>query len=187
MCWTLYLLCFSMWADWAHWTVRKLCVGDGPFFSWWVFLVAHSTNCVGESDCTQLPPSNLLSWCKFSFDFITLHQFDPISYSLYFSNISNQWKIFRFLWPLIKTLQKNPWHFPLEFEMFWSLMPVACALTGDRIHWLMSLGTGLAGTQASFSCFSSGHLWAPFTVCLLNWSRTSFFTSMLEIVILCLH
>lgn len=66
------------------------CVGDGPFFSWWVFLVAHSTNCVGERDCTQLPPSNLLSWCKFSFDFITLHQFDPISYSLYFSNISNQ-------------------------------------------------------------------------------------------------
>lgn len=52
---------------------------------------------------------------------------------------------------------------------------MACALTGDRIHWLMSLGTGLAGTQASFSCFLSGHLWAPFTVYLLNWSRTIFF------------
>lgn len=39
----------------------------------------------------------------------------------------------------------------------------------------MNLGTGLAGTRASFSCFSSGHLWAPFTVCLLNWSRTIFF------------
>lgn len=88
---------------------------------------------------------------------------------------------------LIKTLQKNPWHFPSEIEVFWSLMPVACALTGDRIHWLMNLGTGLAGTQASFSCFSSGHLWAPFTVCLLNWSRTFFFfTSKLEIVIPCL-
>lgn len=65
---------------------------------------------------------------------------------------------------LIKTLQKNPWHFPLEIEVFRSLMPVACALTGDRIHWLMNLGTGLAGTQASFSCFSSGHLWAPFSL-----------------------
>lgn len=66
---------------------------------------------------------------------------------------------------------------------------MACALTGDRIHWLMSLGTGLAGTQASFSCFLSGHLWAPFTVYLLNWSRTIFFFffSMLAIVTLRLH
>lgn len=127
MCWTFYL-CFCMWADWAHWTVRKLCVGDGPFFSWWVFLVAHSTNCVGERDCTQLPPSNLLSWCKFSFDFITLHQFDPISYSLYFSNISNQWKIFRFLWPLLKLLEES---LALPLEVWSVLEPHASGLCFD--------------------------------------------------------
>lgn len=131
----LDLLCFCMWADWAHWTVRKLCVGDGPFFSWWVFLVAHSTNCVGESDCTQLPPSNLLSWCKFSFDFITLHQFDPISYSLYFSNISNQWKIFRFLWPLLKIFRRIPGTSP------WSLK-----CSGASCQWLVLwLVTGSTG------------------------------------------
>lgn len=59
-------------------------------FSWWGFLVAHSINSGGEGDYSRLPSLNLLSGCTFSFDFITLHQFDPISYSLYFSNIRNQ-------------------------------------------------------------------------------------------------
>lgn len=52
---------------------------------------------------------------------------------------------------------------------------MACALAGGRIRWLMNSRTGLAGTQSSFSCFSSGHLCAPFTICLLNWSRLFFY------------
>lgn len=136
LCWTFYLCFCCMWTDWALWTVRKLCVGDGPFLSWWVFLVARSSNCVGEGDCTQLSPSYPTSfWCKISFDFITLHQVDPISYSLYFSNISNQWKIFRFLWPLLKLFRRIPGTSPWRLKC-----------SGASCQWLVLwLVTGSTG------------------------------------------
>lgn len=78
--------------------------GDGPFLPSGVFLVAQGISWVGKGtdyagagvgDCMRLPSSEcstplcLCSTC-FSFDFITLHQFDPISCPFYSPNISNQ-------------------------------------------------------------------------------------------------
>lgn len=107
------------------------------FFSWCVFLVAYSNDCGwgGLYPIAPFEPNKLLSWCKFSFDFITLHQFDPISYSLYFSNISNQWKIFHFLWPLLKLFRRIPGTSPWRLKY-----------SGASCQWLVLwLVTGSTG------------------------------------------
>lgn len=79
--------------------------GDSLFFSWW-------TNWVSEG------PAECWSWCghpaccsssaSFSFDFITLRQFDLISSPFYSPAISNQWRILCFLWLLFSVFRRIP-------------------------------------------------------------------------------
>lgn len=100
------------------------------FASWWVFLVAQGSSWVGEGpahpgdgvgmvcDC-PLPSTSHHYTCvltSFSFAFITLHQFDPISSPFYSPNISNQWRIFRFLWLLLKLFRRIPGTSPWRFK-----------------------------------------------------------------------
>lgn len=128
-CFPFLLLCLCVnWLSSVN--CRKTLWWWWPFASWWVFLVAQGTSCVGEGpahpgdgvgDCMWLPSSECIAplyLCStsFSFDFITLRQFDPISSPFYSPSISNQWRIFRFLWLLLKLFRRIPGTSPWRFK-----------------------------------------------------------------------